>query len=185
MRFKGQVCDVSLYMTEGLTREIILKADLKDEERNQLYNFKGNDVVIDIELNRDKRSLDANAYFWKLCDLIAKKLGSDKDTIYIIQLSRYGVFQDLEVIEDAVPALMQLYRYCEELYSYEAEREAQDGDTQTMMVKCIRCYIGSSHYNTKEMSDLIQGTVNDAQELGIDTWTPEEIEQVVRLWKGR
>ena len=36
--------------------------------------------------------------------------------------------------------------------------------------------------NTKEMSDLIDGTVSEAKELGIDTRTPDEIERMKQLW---
>ena len=48
----------------------------------------------------------------------------------------------------------------------------------------VRCYFGSSTYNVSEMSDLINGTVQDAEALGIDTASPEEIEHMISLWKG-
>ena len=36
-------------------------------------------------------------------------------------------------------------------------------------------YIGSSKYNTKEMSVFISGIVEEAKDLGIETLTPDEI----------
>jgi hypothetical protein len=36
--------------------------------------------------------------------------------------------------------------------------------------------------NSKEMSELIDGTVSEAKELGIDTRTPDEIERMKALW---
>lgn len=179
MHFEGTIKDIG-------GNRMTIEPSLGNEGILQLTEWmrEDNRLVFDVDLFRAKRSLNANAYFWQLCDKMAKKLGADKDIIYLMMLSRYGVFQDVEVVSEAVETLQQMFRYCEEVYSYKAEREAQDGETEAKTIKCIRCYIGSSHYDTKEMSDLINGTVNDAQELGIDTWTPEEIEQAINLWKG-
>jgi hypothetical protein len=43
-------------------------------------------------------------------------------------------------------------------------------------------YYGSSGYDTKQMSILIDGLVADAQELGIDTMTPTELAKLKTLW---
>ena len=51
----------------------------------------------------------------------------------------------------------------------------------------MRAYIAvkCSHlYDSKEMSDLIDGTVEEAKSLGIETATPEEIERMKLLWKN-
>lgn len=48
----------------------------------------------------------------------------------------------------------------------------------------VRCYFGSSTYNTQEMSDLINGTVSDANGLGVDTITPDEIAHMLAAWKA-
>ena len=50
--------------------------------------------------------------------------------------------------------------------------------------KCIRinCYYGSSTYNTKEMSLLIELLVQQAKEQGIETKTQAEIDSLLRSW---
>lgn len=121
---------------------------------------------------RKKRSLDANAYFWVLCDQIAKQLSTDKWTIYLLQLSKYGVFADMQIAKPALDMLRRQFRYIETL------QEDQERYT-------VRCYFGSSTYNTKEMNDLINGTISEAESLGIDTITPKEKEQMLAIWKGR
>lgn len=127
-------------------------------------------LKIDAVKYRHKRSLDANAYFWQLCDKIAKKLGSDKWTIYLLQLSKYGVFVDVSVIREALPMLEREFRYTEILR--EMELNGKPGYT-------VRCYTGSSGYDSKEMSELIEGTVSEAKELGIETLTPDEIGSMI------
>jgi hypothetical protein len=54
-----------------------------------------------------------------------------------------------------------------------------DLDTNTYLIA-----IGSSKYNSSEMHRLIEGIVDDAKHLGIQTETPEEISRMASLWKG-
>lgn len=121
---------------------------------------------------RKRRSLNANTYFWQLCDKIAKRLNSTKDRIYLIQLRNYGVFIDVKVLPQAYKMLEEQFRYTELLPT------AEEGWT------FARCYIGSSSYDTKQMADLINGTVAEAKELGIETLTPSELQRMVDAWKG-
>ena len=53
---------------------------------------------------RKHRSLDANAYFWALCGRIAEVLGSDKWTVYIELLSRYGQYTHVVCRPISTPA---------------------------------------------------------------------------------
>ena len=46
----------------------------------------------------------------------------------------------------------------------------------------VSCYDDKSTYDTKEMSVLIDGTVADAKELGIDTITPAELQEMKERW---
>lgn len=147
---------------------------IDDDQLEPLEKLKDNDLVIDIKKYSPKRSLNANAYFWVLCDKIAKALGNDKDTIYLLQLSKYGVFVDVEIKRDALDYLRGKFRYVEDF---------DDGYTDDFTT--ARCYFGSSQYSRREMSDLINGTVQDAHDLGIkDIWTDEEIQALIENWEG-
>ena len=46
----------------------------------------------------------------------------------------------------------------------------------------VMFFYGSSGYDTKQMSVLIDGLVADAQELGIETMTPAELERLKVMW---
>jgi len=169
MKLLGQYTGASRNLDGDLIISFAVDADM-----HQIKEIDGSeDLDIEISKHRAKRSLNANAYFWKLCDLIAKKLGSDKDSIYKLQLSKYGVFVDCQVWTEAVEDLKRQFRYVEEL---------DDGYGETMI---IRCYFGSSGYNTKEMSDLLSGTIQDCHDLGIkDLYDQDQIDALVREWKG-
>lgn len=50
----------------------------------------------------------------------------------------------------------------------------------------FRSYIviaGSHTYNTVQMSQLIENTVKEAQELGIETASPEKISRMEKRWR--
>lgn len=160
--------------------------DEDPSDLEKLAKLEDQEVVLDVVKFYEKRSLNANAYFWKLCDLIAKKLGSDKDTIYLMMLKNAGAFDTYELPLEAANQIKRLYRYSEEDYRFERYMWNADEDQgRTIDFTCIRCYRGSHEYDKKQMSDLINYTVNEAHDLGIDTWTKEEIKNLIERWDGR
>lgn len=159
--------------SRSLEGDMIISFAIDDTDLSELQD-QGT-LVLDISKFNPKRSISANNYFWKLCTEIAKVIKSDKDTVYLIQLSKYGVWVDMDVIKDALPTLRKQFRYVEEL---------DDGLTAYRDTVTARCYFGSSTYDTAEMSQLIDGTVRDAHDLGIQTWSEEEIEMLIKNWRG-
>ena len=133
----------------------------------------------------EKRSLSANAYFWKLCDLIAKAIGSDKDTVYLLMLRDAGVFDYYELPVEASELIQAHYRYSEEDYRYKRLLvHPETGEELETEFVAIKCYKGSHEYDSKQMAELINQTVYVANELGIDTLTKEEIDNLVSRWQG-
>ena len=167
---RAQFHDVS----KTLQGDMVISFRIPDIDLNKIEKLKDKPLDLEIKKHSEKRSLNANAYFWQLCDKIAKKLGSDKDTIYLRQLRSYGVFQDIEIIPEAIELFKREFRYM----------EIFDDGYGVSDIATVRCYFGSSKYNTKEMSELIEGTVRDAEDLGIETLTSDEIAHMCSLWKG-
>lgn len=123
---------------------------------------------IEIKQHRDKRSLNANSYCWKLCTEIAEVVNSDKDTIYLLMLKRYGV-SDLVPISKDVP-IKDYIKY------YEVESE-------TEKYIWYKIYKGSSQYDTKEMSVLLNGIISECKELNISTKEDLELQQLLKDWE--
>ena len=48
-----------------------------------------------------------------------------------------------------------------------------------------RIYRGSHTYNTKEMAQLIEGTIQECKAQGIETATPAELKQMQMLWEQK
>ena len=128
-------------------------------------------LSIEIKPYREKRSLNANNYAWKIITEIGNVLRAGKDEIYLQMLKRYGQ-SDLVSVLSHVP-VEHYFKYYEE-----AGESKLNGKTFTH----YRVYKGSSEYDTREMSIFIDGVVSEAKDLGIQTETPDEIARMKSLW---
>ena len=125
--------------------------------------------------HRERRSLDSNAYLWILLQKIADVLRQDKWNVYLEMLGRYGVFTHIIVKPNVVDKVKEEWRTVKELGEV-----CVNGTTGIQ----LQCYFGSSTYNTKEMSVLIDGVVSEAKEMGIETLPPEELERMKAAWQS-
>ena len=116
---------------------------------------EGKAYDVEIKEHREKRSLDANAYFWVLVDRLAEKTRIPKTEIY---RRRNGW-----------------------------EHNGLGWQTDTMPSKIPGCtnvilYYGSSTYNTRQMSHLIDMAVQDCVEQGIETLPPDKLAGMMEEW---
>lgn len=146
------------------------------ELTEKLNKLEGERVTLDIAKWSEKRSLSANNYLWQLCTKVAAALHTDKDSVYLMMLRNYGVFQDLKVIKAAIPTLKQAFRLVETF---------DDGYASESDEVYVRCYFGSSKYDKDQMRVLINGCVSDAEILGIDTWSQDEVERLISEWEAQ
>lgn len=123
--------------------------------------------------HRERRSLDANAYMWVLLQKMAEVIHEDKWNIYLEMLGKYGVFTHIIVKPNVVEKVKEEWRTVKELGEV-----CVNGTTGIQ----LQCYFGSSTYNTKEMSVLIDGVVSEAKEMGIETLPVEELQRLKKMW---
>ena len=174
----GEIKDISIdYLTNK--PQIILTLNER-ESLLSLEKLKGDKLSVEIKKWRKKRSLDANSYCWVLCDRIAKELSKEsivtKEQIYKDAISQVGTFEPMIIEEKAYDNFKRIW-----------EKQGLGFIVQevTRKDKCIKvhCYYGSSTYDTKEMSLLIEIIVDLAKSLDIETKPKEEIESLLRSWK--
>ena len=143
---------------------------LKVAGTDGLDDLKG-DLKLTLTRWHEKRSNNANKYAWALIGKIADVNRASKDEIYLEMLKRYGQSQLISVLTS-----VDVSRY---LKYYEPVA------TVTLQGKEFthyRVYAGSSEYDTREMSIFIDGIVSEAKDLGIDTMTPAEINELKEKW---
>lgn len=122
---------------------------------------------------KKKRSLNANNYAWELITKIANELRTSKEEVYMKMLEDYGQSQMISVIANA--DIRSYYKYCKKVGS--SMLNGKD-------FSHYKIYKGTSEYDTKEMSIFIDGLVQEAQNLGIETRTPSELQRLKEMWKN-
>lgn len=164
----------SRYMAyEPLTGFLTFKVDkLSPEQLETLEKVREKPIEVILKSNR-KRSLDSNSFLWLLLSKIAEVVGSSKDEVYEECLQKYGYLDEDAVItvkaECDISRIDGHWRFLKENGKFKAY---------------IRI-IGTSEYDPRRMNHFLDQVIIEAQDLGIETDTPEQIEEYKRLYEQR
>lgn len=146
-------------------------------------------VYRDVELTAtkwsDKRSGNANKYFHVLCSKIADALGTSNTYAKNLLLCEYGQYltEGGEILTYTTKAPQEYIMELPDIhlkYSQDVIVTKSDGAQEEQFEYFIMR--GSSSFNRAEMQRLIQGAVDKAKELNVDTLTPEEMEKLLAAW---
>lgn len=163
---KGRILDYSLSF--GGKQRITLELDTDFREGYEA--LRNVPVEISIQKWRAKRSKDANAYFHVLVNQIAVARGLSDDEVKRDLIVDYGTIardDHGDKIGFKLPASVDV----DEIYPY--TRMYKEVEENGKSFKCYLVYKRSSDMDTKEMAHLIDGAITVAQELNIDTDTPD------------
>ena len=132
---------------------------------------------------KKRRSLDSNSYFHLLCDKLRQKLGMSMARCKNHLIADYGQVRYLEdeALIYKTNAPPEFIYEQEEPHMWLVKTAEENGK----LVYFYRMYRGSHTYNSDEMSRLIDGTVEECKEQGIETLTPKELEQMAQDWERR
>lgn len=155
--------------------DLILTASIPDARRF-VYGFKPGEY--EISPTKKKRSLNANAYAWKLINDIALAVRESPEDVYREALKNIPNICEVLCVQDkAVDSMERLWT--RNHIGRRVERE------ESKIKGCTNLYIhyGSSDFDTRQMSMLIDNLVQDAQALGIETRPEEEIKSLLEAWE--
>jgi len=172
MKFTGKVESVSRdWKTEKL--QITFSVNEKNAAA-EIDKIKDEETLsIEAVKYRKKRSLNANALLWACLGDIAAALRTDKWDVYLMMLRRYGKFTYICVKPNVVDAVKMQWREVEEIGTVKIGKE----DAVQLL-----CYFGSSTYDTKEMSVLIDGVISEMKEMGLETPVPRDLQRALEAW---
>lgn len=177
---KGKLRDI---LESFPDRESVLMLTITEGEPRQYFDEYGTDRELEISLSipKKKRSLDANAYAWVLIGKLAAKIRQPKEQVYREIIRDLG--DNYEVLQMRTAAIEAFDR------AWTAGHvgrftELLDWDDYTGTAN-VTAYYGSSDYDTKTMSRLIDRIIEDCQTQGIETMTPAEQAELLRLWGER
>lgn len=114
----------------------------------------------------NKRTLRQNALMWELCELIAEVHNGGRTgditayDVYVNAIEEYGSkYEYIQCLKQAEPLLRASFRAVKYIKPFDEEKD----------LHIYKCFYGSSKFNTKEMSTLIDGLLDTAEALGIQT----------------
>lgn len=167
---KGTLKDLNIDYATGKAT-LTFAVDQKQAAINCWNKLHAEQLTVKVDKHRERRSLNANNYAWALLTEIGNALRLSKDDVYFLMLQRYGQSEMISV-KDGIP-IGQYIKYC---------TRAGESWLNGTLFKHYKVYKGSSEFTKEEMAVFLDGVVEEAQDLNIETRTPDEIAKLKDLW---
>jgi hypothetical protein len=148
----------------------IINLKIDKNELEHIMSLK--DKKLEIKEYKEKRSLNSNSYLWKLVTEIGNVMNLDKEEVYLSMLKKYGQAEVISILStiNIKPYLKYFEEFGESLLNGK-------------LFKHYKVYMGSSEMDSKQMSILLNGVVEEAKEQGIPTLEDLEIKRMCDKWK--
>jgi hypothetical protein len=166
MEFKGKISSAFRDIVTGKWN-LTFSTDQNVAEAVQI--FSGKDIDVKLKRHKEKRSLDANAYYWCLLTKLARIHGWSNAEAHNRMLRDYGQYEQVEGQLIAVP-LPDTDQAEREVLNKMEYHLALSPKVTFMKGETKRVYLllrGSSTYNTEEMARLISGLIEECRYSGI------------------
>lgn len=156
MKCTGKVVSVS---RDWQSNQLHITFSLNERMEEEIEQIKDVEKLsIDVKKYHPKRSLDANAMLWACIQDISNATGEKPWNLYLKYLKEFGQYTYTVVKPKAVEMMKRMWRECEEVGEIEI-----NGQKGIQML----CFFGSSTYNSKEFSKLLNGVIEDMKSLGL------------------
>lgn len=155
--------------------ELVLTCSMQ-EARQFAYRFKPGEYEIRPE--KKKRSMDANAYAWLIINRIAEALRTTPEEVYREALKNIPNALEIVCVQDkAVESMARLWT------NGHIGRRVETEPSKIKDCTNMYLYYGSSDFDRRQMSQLIDNLAQDAKALDIETRPAEEIQSLLEGWE--
>jgi hypothetical protein len=141
--------------------------------------LKYEECDIEIRKHRNIRSKNANAYFHVLINKIAAETGESDEEVKVRLITSYGA---LARNSDGTYMMWVLPQTADATDYYKYAVVYDQRTVNGVLCNMWKIYKDSHKMDTKEMAKVIDGAIAEAKELGIETDTPKQIEEMKRKW---
>lgn len=131
----------------------------------------------EIEVKKRKRSNKANRYFWEMLQQLCFEMNLNVIEEYKKRVKELGIFQTFVLDTKNLPTFD--YLWSNNGIAYFTEKVEENGNKTT-----INAYYGSSSYNSKQFSRLLDNLIQDCRSVGIQTLEDKEVEELIRREYG-
>jgi len=172
---KTRIKSISLFATTGGSL-LTVSVDARPNEMSETVQKAAlGGYELEISKHRDKRSLDANAYYWVLLGKLAGVLGTSNGELHREMLGRYGVLAERED-GSIITFIHPSERDPAEIQPY--SRAIRYGEIDGKAYTAYAVLKGSSKMDSGEFSRLLDGLISECKDQNIETLTPEEMERL-------
>ena len=147
-------------LREQTTEELTLMFPIKKSDywkALRLLELAPENIELTVREAKKHRSLDQNAYFWALVGEIASKIGASNYETYLALLESYTKPEYMVIRKAARDMLLK-----EPFRIIKFEQDVEGGMTTA------QCWVSSKYLDTKEFSHLLDMTLEEAKQVGID-----------------
>ena len=150
--------------------------------------FNTEKLSVKIGEYQEKRTLNANAYYWTLLGKLCKAIKVSRPFCHNMMLRRYGVVEEFDgqVIYSVIPDTDKAARQADEADKYHIKPTSQVREGKNGVM--YRTYIllkGSHDFTKQEFTTLLEGLIDECKQVGIETATPEELARMMSLYKEK
>lgn len=173
---RGKLRDLTMNPDRTFNVTVTVDTDF----RESFDRLKDKDLDIEIKQHRERRSKNANAYFHILVNKISQEIGESEEATKVRLVTSYG---PLARTEDGkyLMFILPLSADATDFYKYAVLYDQRE--VNGVRCNCWKVYKDTHMMDTKEMSQLIEGAIAEARELGIETATPKELAEMKRKWE--
>lgn len=124
----------------------------------------GKKLEIDVKPYKSKRSLEQNRLLWVLLGKLAEAMSGKKDRVstedaYRIMLEEANVAFDFVIARpETEDMLRKMFRVV---------RKVGERKVNGQLLNDYQCFLGSSQFNTQQMTELIESVLDKLAELGV------------------
>lgn len=123
------------------------------------------------------RGLDANAMYWALCRKLAKAMGEPPECIYRRHIKDIGNYEVLCMQTRAVASFGQKWA------SNHTGRFIETRASKISGCTTVLAYYGSSDFDKRQMSQLIDNCIQDCKNVGVETAPPSLLSELKDEWE--
>ena len=175
----GELRDLTMNRDGRQNVTVTVSSDFREE----YDHLKGKPIRVEIKKYSKQRSLDANNFCWALCTEIGNALKPPlpKEDVYRRAIRQVGEYEPLPIKEEAVETFQN--RWAKGGVGWFAEII---DNSKLPGYKLVFAYYGSSTYDTKAMSRLIDYLVDEMEQMGLSIpLGKEEQERLLDAWAFR
>lgn len=163
------------------TNRLIISFEALDNINTLEEIENASELDLEVMEHKEKRRINANNYFWLMLQKLCNK--QDLETIeeYRRRVKELGIFRIFRIEKENVKTFKKIWEEKGTAWFVEEFDTEYVGNIE---FKILHAYYGSSSFDKKQMSRLIDGVVQDCQAVGIETKTEAEIKSLLESWGG-